>query len=662
MKILDSLRLWWQKQTGEEETPFDGDAPAWAISLVIHLGIFFVLAALTFGLAENDSILVLAPNQIDEEELIEPEQFAFAELEQPEIGANSINGVDAALAEAPIEADFSEIPEPEPIAEVGNVVMESIAVTATAPTVNANAAVRGTATGVGSTGALGAIDRITHEIILSLEQSPTMVVWLFDESGSLARQREAIRGRFDRIYRELGVIEESGHQSFDQYEDKDKPLLTSVVSFGQQYTVLTPKPTDNVEEIKAAVAAIKNDASGQERVFAAVHQTSKQFAQYRIQSPRRNVMIVVFTDEAGDDQQLLDPAIDLCRKWQMPVYVVGVPAPFGRKDVEIKYRDPDPEFDQSVQWVPVHQGPESLMPERVKLHFDGSDERDEPIDSGFGPYSLTRLCYETGGIYFAVHPNRNHGKRTVGRRETEELAAHLSHFFDPVVMRRYRPDYLSANEYKALVESNKARMALVNAATMSWASAMRSPQLEFVKRDEGSFANELSDAQKDAAMVAHRVEPILATLEVGKVDRERLRRPRWQAGYDLAMGRSLAVLVRAQSYNAMLASAKQGMKFKKEKNNTWVLEPADDASISSRLEKMAEQARMYLNRVVKEHEGTPWALLAAKELEQPIGWRWTETYTPTQAERVGAGNGNANPADDMRRMMKKPKKKRRPKL
>ena len=37
---------------------------------------------------------------------------------------------------------------------------------------------------VGVTGAEGAIDRLTHEILATLEQRPTLVVWLFDQSGS----------------------------------------------------------------------------------------------------------------------------------------------------------------------------------------------------------------------------------------------------------------------------------------------------------------------------------------------------------------------------------------------------------------------------------------------------------------------------------------------
>ena len=49
-------------------------------------------------------------------------------------------------------------------------------------------------------------------------------------------------------------------------------------------------------------------------------------------------------------------------------------------------------------------------------------------------------------------------------------------------------------------------------------------------------------------------------LQQGEADREKETVMRWQAGYDLAMGRTLAAKVRTEGYNAMLAAAKRGLK------------------------------------------------------------------------------------------------------
>ncbi len=521
-----------------------------------------------------------------------------------------------------------------------------------------NLTIKGAA-GVGITGAVGAVDRLTQEILLSLEERPTLVVWLFDQSGSLERQRGEINKRFDRIYEELGVIAASGNPAFKKHENK--PLLSSVMAFGQSISLLTAKPTDEVEVIKSAVAGMQTDPSGIERTFGAVCEAAERYRQYRVQEPRRNVMFVIFTDEVGDDEAELDRAVAICRRHEIPVYCIGVPAPFGRRDASIKYVDPDRKYDQTPQWISVRQGPESYLPELVHIGAEGGDE---PMDSGFGPYSLTRLCYETGGIFFAVHPNRDE-HRTISRGDTAELSAQLSHFFDPEVMRNYRPDYGPIKEYQKLLTENKARSALVQAAQTSAVTPMERPQLTFPKSSESDFANRLSTAQHAAAVLEPKVNQLYEILRQGEKDRPRLTKSRWQAGYDLSMGRVLAVKVRTEGYNAMLAKAKQGMRFEDAKHDTWRLVPADEISVGSTLEKQAEQARTYLERVVREHPKTPWALLAQKELKEPFGWTWKESYTGVNAPPKVAAKGNNKgrpPKDDKPRMIAQPPKRPAPKL
>jgi hypothetical protein len=83
--------------------------------------------------------------------------------------------------------------------------------------------------------------------------------------------------------------------------------------------------------------------------------------------------------------------------------------------------------------------------------------------------------------------------------------------------------------------------------------------------------------------------------------------------------------------------------------------------VGSALQKVADRAKMYLERVVKDHEGTPWAMLAAAELKDPLGWKWEESFTDTSPRREGAGNGNAPaPANDQKMMLQKPPAKRPP--
>ncbi|MBP86095.1 MAG: hypothetical protein CMJ64_05165 [Planctomycetaceae bacterium] len=653
----------WQPAS-ETDSLFDRDTLGFVLSLVFHIGVIVALGMVPFfgnrrEVREALTLLPTAEEKLEEHEVKLPEDFFANDRPLPEVGANSSADAEMALSAAEVLSDISDVPSPVEIRaiDVAPVEINNEIKVATGLRIE-NLPVRGAA-GEGTTGAVGAIDRITQDILLSLEERKTLVVWFFDQSGSLNRQRQTINDRFDRIYHELGVIEAAGNPAFKRHDDK--PLLTSIIAFGDQMKFMIEKPTDQLAEIKKAVSSIEQDSTGNERVFSAVYTAAQKYRKYRTQAPRRNVMFVVFSDEVGDDQAGLDKTVSICHQLEIPVYVVGIPAPFGRDETVVKWVDPDPNYDQTPGWGRVSQGPESLFVERVKLRFIGGDGPD-PIDSGFGPFALTRLCYETGGIYFAVHPNRN-VNRSVGRRETSAFSAHLKHFFDPETMRKYRPDYLPAKEYLRRANAIKTRAALLKAAQLSWLSQLEQPRLRFVKQSEAALAIELAEAQKGAAKLEPQLNGLYETLALGEGDRGEETSPRWQAGYDLAMGRVLAAKVRAEGYNAMLAVAKRGLKFKTAKNNTWVLRSSKEITTGSQHVKAGKKADEYLRRVVDEHEGTPWALLAAKELETPIGWQWTEQFTdlspPPRRAAAPANNNTPRPAqNEKKRMLKKPPPKR----
>lgn len=608
------------------------------------------------------SLTVDDPIEEIEEDEMTPE-IQFDEYTSEEIGADGEDGLESAAAQAPIVDVALEDPIDleMPVHDVGEIATDNDFFEATAENLSP-VAVKGNV-GNSVKAASGAVDRLTQEILLSMEERNTVVVWLFDQSASLMHQREEILSRFDRIYEELGIIQAAGHSSFDS--KVGKPLTTQVYAFGNKINKLIDNPTDSLTTIKEAIENIERDTTGIENVMEAVATAAKDHSSYRktdraTGQPKANVMLIVVSDEAGDDVQHLDLTVQACNKLQMPVYVVGVPAPFGRPETKVKWVDPDPEFDQTPQWAIVSQGPETIYPERLQLDFTGTFDDLDMIDSGFGPFHLTRLAYETGGIYFAVHPNRNTDRR-VKRWETKSYSAHLQYFFDPQVMRRYRPDYVSINSYQSRLSENGARSALVKAAQFTATGQLETPELRFEKTNEARFVNSVSKAQQSAAIIEPAVNRLYEILRTGEEDRPQEISPRWQAGYDLAMGRAIAAKVRAETYNSMLALIKTKLKFDKPKdkntpqNNTWVLEPADSIETGSQDAKLLAKAKMYLERVSKDHDGTPWAMLAQRELETPLGWKWSQDYTEPPAPRDRNNNNNNNnnqPKERENEMMK----------
>ncbi|MEO8497736.1 MAG: vWA domain-containing protein, partial [Planctomycetota bacterium] len=321
MSIAGNLRASDPVLETNAESPFDRDTVSFLASLVLHVGLLLTLGFLTYFQEPRtrNVLTIFAPVEetLEEREVLPPKDFFMNDRPMPEVGANSSADAEMALSAAQILSDISDVPSPVELnpVDVAKIEVNNVIELATGLRID-NLPVRGAA-GEGTTGAIGAIDRITQDILLSLEERKTLVIWLFDQSGSLTRQRAEINERFDRIYDELGVIEAAGNPAFKRHDEK--PLLTSVVAFGEKVNFLIDKPTDNLAEIKEAVAAMKQDDSGTERVFTAIFTAVQKYRPYRVESPVRNVMVVVFTDEVGDDQEGLDTTVNLCRRLEVPV-------------------------------------------------------------------------------------------------------------------------------------------------------------------------------------------------------------------------------------------------------------------------------------------------------------------------------------------------------
>ena len=648
MGMFDQARRWWQEYTGEDETPLDGDTPAWVVSLGLHVAVLLVLAVAGLGVMPRSVTQVtVIETPVDEPDVLLDTPVEVLVVDQePDAGAMSDQSLAVAQSLAPVLAVESIVQILSDEVMESEIQVEVVDAVPTGKQLNDNLVVKGDV-GVGETGAGGAVDRLTLEIIASLEQRPTVVCWVFDQSLSLAAQRKEIAARLERVFDELGVSAAA----------RSNELFNLVYAYGQQVTPVVSVPTQNVGDVVSAINSIPIDGSGVEMTFTAVAEAAKKAQQVRLSASQRNVMIIVFTDEVGDDQQHADLVATYCARQQMRVFVVGVPAPFGKRHVRMKFVEFDPQFADDEQWAEVEQGPESRYPEVVTVR--PGNRPDEPIDSGYGPFSLSKLCAETGGMYFAVHANRGAGGR-VTDAATAPMSSGLRYFFDPNVMRDYRPDYLSQAEVDRLLAANRAKRALVDAARAAEVAPMDAPTTTFPREDDGRLVNLLSEAQKKAAVLQPKIDALHGLLAAGLPDRDKIEEKRWQAGYDLALGRVLALKVRTDAYNILLAQAKSGMKFKDPKNDTWVLKPSVDVSkVGSQIERLAKQADELLRRVVADHAGTPWAQMAAEELKSPLGYSWEETYTGVNAPREGnGGNGNPNQVDDMRRNLAPPKPKR----
>jgi hypothetical protein len=475
-------------------------------------------------------------------------------------------------------------------------------------------------------GVEGAIDRLTWEIAQSLHERKTTVIWLFDRSLSLKDRRDAIADRFENVYRQLESRGEGGKGS----------LMSIAATYGDGFSLLNEKPTEDVKSLIPKVRAIANDPSGRENVFGAVHQLVTRFKGER--SRGRNVRIFIITDEKGDDaEKHLEEVINLSRRSGIRIYVVGNAAAFGREKSTFRWTY----SDGTTEDLEVDTGPETFRPEALSLPYWGRNYAElTRMSSGYGPYGLTRLCKETGGMYLIAQ------EVTGGPK------------FSPAVMRNYQPDYSPIREYAKSLEKNKAKAALVSASEATKIGSLPELRFSFPAYNEAVFKAQMAEAQKPVAEFTYKVEQLATLLLQAEKDREKIAESRWRAAYDLAAGRSLALKVRSFGYNKMLADMRQTPKtFQRKDSNDWRIVPSAAINAGQEVKKLERAATTYLKRVIDEHPDTPWALLAARELEIPMGWEWQEqnnpAYFPANTSEAEAQRRVQLADDEAREMAKK---------
>ncbi|MCA9061233.1 MAG: VWA domain-containing protein, partial [Planctomycetaceae bacterium] len=468
------------------------DMPAWGMSLLLHVLIIVVLATCTYTIMSEPEVELTAEIPMEE---IRQEEYVISSEATDVLGSQSdMNIVGPSMAAARVAGLDNHREE---VVRVQDFINPRLAVYETLPTPNEAEQIQtidltGSSEHAGGTD--GAIDRITQEIAASLRENKTLVVWLFDESLSLEKRREAIAKRFESIYQQLGLLE----------SDVQDALKTGIIGYGQNVHVLQKEPTSDLPELLNAVRSIENDMSGQENLFAAISESLRVFLPVKKRT-RSNMMLIVVTDERGDDFDNMEEIIGRCARSGVKAYVIGNTSIFGRQEGYVHF-EWEFEGEQFSEDIPVDQGPETPMAEGLKLPFWRASARPlERMSSGFGAYTLARLCAETGGIFFVAD-------EAVGEK------------FDPIIMRRYAPDYRSAKVYMRELQTNAAKAALIQAAQFSLLDSndIPVPETVFDAPDDNALRAAITEAQKPLATLDYYLATMGTELEKGEKDRAKL--------------------------------------------------------------------------------------------------------------------------------------------
>ena len=291
-------------------------------------------------------------------------------------------------------------------------------------------------------GVEGAVDRIAVEILRRLEQGRTLVVWAFDASGSLQAERQRLSKHIETVYTHIGQLDEN-------HLAADKGLLTLVVAFGQDRKAMTPKPTAELSEILEAIGEVPTDETGDRDHLHHRAEIVRRWGRYKDQAGQAyHPMVIVVTDEVGDDENRLEEAIELAAAGQgagLRARLAGASSAGSRAT----WITSTPRPSTSSTASRSARGRKAPCSSRSACRSGTSGPQYDILEAGFGPYALSRLASATGGIYFVT--------RFTGRRMG----------FDPIRMKEYKPDWVRRDQYEAAIAKSPLRQAVLNAAQIT---------------------------------------------------------------------------------------------------------------------------------------------------------------------------------------------------
>ena len=475
-----------------------------------------------------------------------------------------------------------------------------------------------------------ALGQMTQELVRLMREQKILVVWLFDESDSMTDDQKEIRERFYKVYEELGIVQKTDAK----LKVSDEIMLTSVMSFGEHINEHTKKPTSNVEDIKAAIGNIKVDESGIENMCGAIHAAVIKYRD-AARSQRRKLVVIVVSDESGDDGKNVEETIETCKRIKTPVYVLGHYSVFGYPYAHVRWIDPKYGLHH---WISINRGPETPEPEC--LQFDGLHGRWDVFSSGFGPYEQVRIAKQTGGIFFMLPGNEDN---------LTGAGSHEQRKFDLLDMKEYLPDLSSRQIYIKDRFEHKFREAQwqVVASLNPHTDDKLNMQQLWYSTDPETFDKQGAETFNRALRAMGMLNDQVRVLDSVKKLRDKETSQRWRANYELMHAQCLAYRVRLFQ---LLLSLDQHKKLRpvpqNPMNNCWdihrvheLLEPDKEQIQQTKvdfeeLKRQKETARQELEAVIANHPRTPWARRAQWELDSGFAMKFVEVYRNPNYDKV----------------------------
>lgn len=447
-----------------------------------------------------------------------------------------------------------------------------------------------------------AMDRITQEIVWMLSKSDVLLVWCFDQSGSMKDDQQEIRSRIRKVYSELGLRGVNGNEA----------LTTGVTSYGQGFMIHTPTPTSNVGEIEQAIGSVPSDPSGKEMMCPAVTLSIGKHAPH---TKGRQMMLVLVTDESGEQESnavYLEQAIATAKNSRCRIYVLGREAVFGYPYAHMRWRHPQ---THHTHWLPIDRGPETAFVEQ--LQTECFRKRTDAHPSGFGSYEQARMARETGGIFFMLPSLETDLVR--GEKRRYELEAMRSYRVDlrdrATLVAERQASVLRSTLTKVISDLNPYRADVAKIMTVDFSFSAKPAQ----------FVQQARREQLKARTYLNYLLTVERVMDEIRYHRQQETSARWKANYDLIYAQILQFIARTYEYGMYLEHFIAEPKVvPTEKPNfhrlsSWHIRETGSTLGGEQTTSYIQRSQEMFNKVIADHPGTPWAARAALDLKRGFG-------------------------------------------
>jgi hypothetical protein len=142
--------------------------------------------------------------------------------------------------------------------------------------------------------------------------------------------------------------------------------------------------------------------------------------------------------------------------------------------------------------------------------------------------------------------------------------------------------------------------------------------------DNGVKAFFLEQQKGPARAFAELMGQLETLKEIGEQEKANEKSKRWRANYDFVLAKLLSRLAYVHEYNYMLGQIRKDNlpPIDPAKHAGWRLAAQEKMNSGSEAKKMATEAKSLLTKLAKQHQGTPWEIIAKRQALTSLGLTW----------------------------------------